>query len=186
MREKKQLIPKEWMEEFKQFVSIEPVQPPKFASDRILARVHSDLNPAAWKIFGKVSIIHAVVGGVTLLFCPQFGVSVFGGMGLMALFMRFGEFACMMGCGAVFLGASTLVAATVLRPEEIRVFRRSELIQVSGLAAISMAALICFGADVVFPLGLAWILGSVLGGLLTLELGWALRTWFRKKRVHAF
>lgn len=161
--------------DFGNFQKIEPVTPPIVLSERILARVRSDLNPGAWTVFLKLVAIHAVVGGFTLLFCPQFGVSPFKGMGLMGLLMRFGDLVCMMGCGVFFMAGSLLVASLYLRPEEVRVLRRMEVPQVCSLALLSIAAFICFGSAVIGSLALFWVLGSIVGGLGTLELGWALR-----------
>lgn len=172
---KKTPTPREWIEEFQEFMGAHEAQVPQALSDSILSRVHKDLNPSSWLVFAKVSAIHAVMGFVTLLFCPQFGLGFTDGMGLMALFMRFGEQACMVGCGAVFMGGSLLTASLVLRHEELRVIRKTELLQVSTLALLSMGVFICTGVGVVASLSGFWVLGSILGGLGTFELGWAVR-----------
>ncbi|MBI2604895.1 MAG: hypothetical protein HYW49_02320 [Deltaproteobacteria bacterium] len=163
------------MRDFEEFQKAESVAPPIVISERILARVHRDLNPGAWTVFLKLVAIHAVVGGITLLFCPQFGVSPFRGMGLMGLLMRFGDQVCMMGCGAFFMAGSLLMASLFLRPEEVRALRRLEVLQVCSLALLSIGFFVCFGSAVIGGLALFWVLGSILGGLGTLELGWALR-----------
>lgn len=175
---KKHLSSQEWMQEFQEFMSIEPTDPHERLSQQILSRVHSDLNPPVLKVFLKLSLIHAVVGATTLLFCPQFGVNLLGGMGLMTLFMKWGEQACMLGCGAVFMGTSLLVASFVLRAEEVRVIRKTELLQVAALGLLSFGVFLCAGLVAVFGLSFFWLLGSLIGGLVTLEAGWALRNWF--------
>ncbi|MBI2707619.1 MAG: hypothetical protein HYX35_04840 [Proteobacteria bacterium] len=175
---KKYLSSKEWIQEFQEFMSTEPIDPSEGVSQQILSQVHADLTPSAGKVFLRLSLIHAVVGAITLLFCPQFGISPLGGMGLMSLFMNWGEQACMLGCGAVFMGASFLVASCVLRVEEVRVIRKTELLQVGALGLLSLGIFLCTGLGVVFGLGLFWLLGSLIGGLATLEAGWALRNWF--------
>ena len=170
--------PQEWLDEFKEFMALNSTaQPPRHLTGSIMATVHRDLNPSLWTVFLKLSLIHAIVGGVTLLFCPQFGFSLTSGMGLMGIFMRFGEQACMVGCGAVFMGGSLLAASLLLRPEEVRAIRKKELLQVALLALLSVGAFICVGSGIVASLAVFWILGSVLGGLGTLELGWAFRKW---------
>jgi hypothetical protein len=174
----------EWIAEFQEFVSGAEVQPPKNLGTEILSRIHESLNPRAWVVFTKVALIHLFVGTATLLFCPQFGVNLLGSMGLMAVFMRFGEVACMLGCGAVFLGASALTSSFILRPEEVRTIRRTELLQFSILGLLSISVFICTGAAAIGSLAAAWFLGSVLGGLATLELGWMIRTQFRRRLVY--
>ena len=178
---KKTPTPQEWIEEFQEFMGADQAQVPKAVSDSILARVHNDLNPSSWLVFAKVSAIHAVMGFITLLFCPQFGLGFTDGMGLMALFMRFGDQACMVGCGAVFMGGSLLTASLVLRNEELRVIRKTEILQVSTLALLSMGVFICTGVGVVASLGAFWVLGSILGGLGTFEAGLRLRNWIIRR-----
>lgn len=172
---KKHLLPEEWSQEFQEFMSAEPITPPENLTQQILARVHSDLNPSAWAVFLKLALIHSVVGTITLLFCPQFGFSLLGGMGLMSLFMKWGEQACMLGCGAVFMASSFIVASITLRIEELRVIRKTELLQASALGLLSLGVFLCAGLGVVVGLGLFWLVGSVLGGILSLEIAWAIR-----------
>ena len=179
---KSPLTPQEWSAEFEGFLKANEATPPKAVAEIVLNRVASDLNPPAWNIFAKLSLIHLIVGGATLLACPQFGISILPGMGLMAIFMKFGHTACMAACGAFFLGGSFLLAALALRPEEVRKLRQAELIYVVSLAAVSAAVLICVGGTMILQLGLAWLAGSLLGGILTLELGWRVRTWAVTKR----
>lgn len=174
---KKTPSPQEWIQEFNEFISADPIQPPKQVSNSVLSRIHADLNPSSWLVFTKLAAIHGIVGFITLLFCPQFGLGLTDGMGLMALFMRFGQQACMLGCGAVFMSGSALAASLILRPEEVRAIKRTELLQISGLALLSMGVFIYAGAGVVVSLGLFWILGSVVGGLGTFELGYRLRAF---------
>jgi hypothetical protein len=172
---KKRLSPQEWAEEFKEFASTSDKEPPKHLSEQILKRVHVDLNPATWLVAAKLSMIHLVTGTMTLLFCPQFGVNLGGGMGLMGLFMKYGDHACMVGCGAVFMAGSALTASIFLRPEEVRKIRKTELLLFPAMGLFSMGAFLCVGAPIAFSLALFWLIGSVLGGLATLELGWLIR-----------
>jgi hypothetical protein len=181
---KKQTTFHYWAEEFQSFLSAPEEIPPKSLSSQLLEKVRRDLNPDAWLVFSKMTLVHLLVGTTTLLFCPQFGINLLPGMGLMALFMRFGETVCMVGCGAVFMGASALIASFLLRPEEVKVIRKNEILQIGILATLSIGAFICLGATIIFSLGLAWLFGSVIGGLATLELGWLIRSRFRRRLIH--
>lgn len=165
----------EWTKEFQDFLQTEEIAPPRHLSDQIISRIQTDLNPSPWSVFSKLALIHALTGTITLLFCPQFGFSLFDGMGLMQLFMKYGEQACMVGCGAVFMGGSSLLASLVLGPEEIRVLRSKELLQISALGLLSMGILICAGTGVVLEMLFLWLAGSVLGGIATFEIGWQIR-----------
>lgn len=180
----KKMTPQDWNEEFKAFVSAGELEPPKNMSSMILSTVHDDLNPLAYKVFSRLTLIHLLVGTATLLFCPQFGINILPGMGLMGLFMKFGDTICMMACGAVFLGFSALIASFILRPEEVKVIRKNKILQLSLLATISVGAFICFGEATILSLSLLWVLGSILGGLTTLEVGWQIRSYFRRRIIY--
>ena len=178
---KKSQTPTDWIKEFHEFISAEAVTPPQALSESVAARIQGELNPPLLSVFLKLSGIHAVLGAVTLAFCPQFGFALTSGPGLMGPFMALGEQGCMVGCGAVFMGGSLLAASLVLKSDEVRAIRRTELLQISLLALLSLGVFVCAGVGVVAGLGLFWLLGSVVGGLGTFELGWALRRNLRAR-----
>ncbi|OFZ20695.1 MAG: hypothetical protein A2X94_08540 [Bdellovibrionales bacterium GWB1_55_8] len=163
-------------EDFEAFLTAEQLNPPPVLTDAILSRVHADLNPTALSVFTKVAGIHAIVGILSLVFvCPQFGVSPLGHTAIMEWFMQFGHEVCMIACGAVFLGGSALAMSLVLRREEVRVIRRTKLMQLGVLGLLSIGAFLCAGAGVVASLAMFWLLGSFVGGMASLEIGWVLR-----------
>lgn len=164
-------------DEFQDFQeNVEAGSPPAGVSETILGLVTRELNPSSWRVFSKLSGIHLFTGFLTLSVCPQFGFRLLGdGMGLMHYFMDFGDYGCKIACGAFFSGVSLLVASVALRPEEVRVLRRNRALQLGALTLLSLCFFIMFRADMVLGLTAAWFFGSVLGGLLTLELGFAMR-----------
>jgi hypothetical protein len=164
-----------WEKEFTEFSSTEPTEVPALVSAAILQQVTAELHPSAIKVFSKTASIHAVVGLLTLLFCPQFGLSLSSSMGLMPYLMKYGEGVCMLGCGAFFTGISLLVASVMLRPEEVRALKEHQILQLAFLSTASLGAFVCLGGEVVLSLGLIWALGAIVGGALTLEAGWAYR-----------
>jgi hypothetical protein len=172
-----------WENDFKEFLAIQPSSVPSALSERVLTQIHQELNPGSLKVFVKVSFIQFAVGLFTLLFCPQFGISFTSGMGLMPYLMKFGEGICMLGCGALFTSLSLIIVSFGLKPEEIRTLKQHEFLQLASLATLSLGAFLCLGGEVVFTLGLVWLIGAVTGGVITLELGWALR---RKIAQRAF
>lgn len=167
--------PLDWQTEFAQFSAAESAEVPEPLSIAILGRVEAELHPSPVRVFAKTASIHAVVGAITLLACPQFGVSYFGNHGLMHYLMQFGESMCMLGCGAFFTVFSLLVASLVLRPEEVRAFKGNEILQLASLVTLSIGAFAFAGGTVVLTLALIWSLGAILGGAISLEAGWAFR-----------
>jgi len=164
--------------EFEEFQKSAEIVPPRDISEKIISKVRSDLNPSSLSIFRKLSLIQVLTGFITLLFCPQFGIGLTSGMGLMGILMRYGENFCMAGCGAVFLGVSALVSTIVLRPEEIRVLKKNIALQFPILALATLGVFICLGAPVISILGISWFVGSVLGGVLSFEIGQKLRSQY--------
>jgi hypothetical protein len=47
--------------------------------------------------------------------------------------------------------------------------------QLVSLAPLSLISIVSVGGEVALALGLFWILGAVISGLVTLETGWTLR-----------
>jgi hypothetical protein len=164
-----------WSKEYAEFAAVTPVNPPEDVSERVRSSILSELSPSAWKVFGKVALIHLFTGGIGLLFCPQFGISITGGMGLSAIYMLFGPVACSVACGATFLGFTAVVASLLLRPEEIRVIRKTRFLQLSVLGLLSIGAFLCLGAVILEWFTLAWLFGSIMGGAASFECGWAIR-----------
>jgi len=167
-------------EEFAEFMKCESYVVPPEVGEKILRRVTADLNPSAWTVFSKVGVVQAIVGLVSLLFCPQFGFSLTGSHGIMHFFMQFGMSVCMAACGTLFVGTSLLISALVLRADEVRVLRRNRILQVAALSLLTAGAFFCLGAEVLELVTLAWLGGAILGGMGTLELGWRARQGVRK------
>lgn len=151
---------------------------PEALTRAIFAEVRRDLEPGVARIFGKMTLIHFLSAVVTLSLCPQFGVRLVGeGMGVMQYFMALGEYGCIAACGAFFVGTSLLLAGILLRREEVRALRDHRFLQVSALVFLSLGAFVMIDADVVFSLALAWVAGSLVGGIAMLELGY----WIRRR-----
>jgi len=162
--------------DFNEFINEESIQPPKGLSDNILKMVDTDLNPSAWSVFAKLSLIHFFSALLTLSICPQFGFRVFGsGTGLMGVFMNLGYYGCMIACGIFFLGTSFLIAVITLQSQEIKVLRKHRWVQIVSLASLSLGAFIMLDAQIVFGFALAWIIGTFIGAFSVLELGWLVR-----------
>jgi hypothetical protein len=166
----------DWNDDFKTFRSVDPIEPPVTISNDVLSLVRRDLNPSAWKVFSKLTLIHFVTALITLSFCPQFGIHLFGDrMGLMRVFMSLGEYGCLVACGSFFTGSSLLFASLFLRPEEVQKIRKYQLLELGTLTLLSLGFFVMLDAEFILGFTAAWIVGSVIGGCMTLELGWTLR-----------
>ncbi|MBC7386164.1 MAG: hypothetical protein H7301_08410 [Cryobacterium sp.] len=166
---------KQTHQQFLEFMGTGQAIVPKMLSESVLGRIQTQLNPSPFSVFVKLATIHFIVGFATLAMCPQFGISLTSSMGLMQYLMQYGESVCMLGCGTVFMGVSFLVASLVLRPEEVKVLRRNRVLQISVLASLSLGGIILAGGEVELPTGMAWALGTIIGGSSLLQIGWTMR-----------
>lgn len=164
-----------WANTFCEFMEIESARVPPELLENVRSSILNALNPSGWFVFLKTSLIYLTVGLLTLFFCPQFGISFTSHLGIMPFLMKFGETVCMLGCGAIFAGTSLLVASILLKPEEIRVLRENQILHLTSLATLSLGSFLCLGAEIFEAISLIWMLGAILGGALSLELGWKIR-----------
>ncbi len=167
-----------WKSEFEEFKNLEGVTPPKEVSERILGLVERDLKVSPWGVFSKLSLIHFLSALFTLSICPQFGFRILGdGMGIMHYFMSLGSMGCPMACGSFFLGTSLIAATPFLRGQELRVLRSHRFAELGALTLLSLGFFIMLDpSSVVASFALAWVLGSIAGGALVLEVGFRLKT----------
>lgn len=174
---KRKKLPDELDNEYQDFLSTAPVEVPDYLSKRIMERVSEDLNPSPPQVFMKLASIVFLVGLMNLTLCPQFGIGPVRHTNLMHYFMSFGEYGCRVACGTFFLGSALLLATFLLKPEDIQVIRRSRLLFISSISAISLVAFVALGGDVYFEAAAFWLIGTIFGGLLSIELGWSVRKW---------
>jgi hypothetical protein len=161
---------------FQEFQTTSPVRPPTQVSEKIFSQVFQELNPSPWKIFSKVSLIHFIVGVLTLAVCPQFEIQILDHSGgLMHLFMKFGPYGCMMACGGFFLGTSMIATATLLRPEELRQLKKNSFLQISSLILLSLGFFIMSRTEILFGYAIAWVFGSLMTSLTLLEVIFLIR-----------
>lgn len=159
-----------WESEYQEFLQTEPEQPAATMSRRIADRVRHDLQPTALRVFITMLVTYSLTGAFTLFFCPQYGIG--RDLGVMSIFMRLGHHGCLLACGAFFLGSGTLMLLAVLRPEELRVAYRFQVWQIPAAALLLQALLSQIGSAQPLHASIFWLIGSSLGGLLVLQVGW--------------
>lgn len=162
--------------DYKQFLAktLTESAPPLSASLR--ASIQRDLNPSAWSVFTKLAGLHLLASVLTLSVCPQFGIRLLGnGAGLMGVFMRLGPVACLVACGAFFVGTGLLLAGLLLRGEELRLIRKHRWLALTTLVSLSLGFFLMLDTEVLLNLAVAWFLGALAGGQLMLEATWIFR-----------
>jgi len=170
--------PKEWMNDYSEFLGAEEVRVPRKLNQKVLTNIQSLLNPSAWVVFAKLLGIHFVVGFLSLGVCHQFGMNPFGTTrSLSDWFMNmWGHNICMIGCGVIFVSFSILAAGCFLSVEEARALRRTEFLQILALGLFSLGVFAVFGTELALTFAGLWMVGALIGGYLATEATWRIKT----------
>jgi hypothetical protein len=124
------------------------------------------MNPARGLVILKVYLFHALGSLVTLLFCPQFGISLTGKSLLMPLLMDIHPALCFFGCGLLWMIVGQLLTFAFLSLDEHRVLGNTEWGLGLSVIAISLLFFGCLG-QVQFD---EWLISWLAGGGITLGL----------------
>lgn len=144
--------------------------------NQVLNYINSELNPSHKLIFYKLVLIHGFIGLLTMLFCPQFSLSLTNNYQLFHYFHHtFGEAVCSIICGAIFLGSGTIFAAALLNPLQIKKIKDSQLLYYVSLSIITVSIFTVLGMDLYLKLVFFWILGAVGASMIILNLSSRLR-----------
>ncbi|MBC76085.1 MAG: hypothetical protein CME64_08720 [Halobacteriovoraceae bacterium] len=169
-------------EDYKDFLN-DSHKTPKRLDESVLHMVHSDLDPSHKVVFIKLALIQGFIGVLTMLFCPQFNLSLTNNYDLFHYFhTNFGHAICMIICGSIFLGSGAIFAASILSKAELKKIHSCAPLYYMGLSIIAVSAFMILGAEVYLNLLTFWLLGAICSGLLLFELG----RLARKKANQAF
>jgi len=167
--------------DYQDFLSSKGSQPSKYLDNRILGFIHEDLNPNSKIVFSKLVTIQLLIGALTLLFCPQFNLSLTNNHELFHYFHHnFGEYICMIICGSIFMGTGAVFASTILSINEIKLIRSKEFLFYPTLSILILPMFLIFGAEMYLNLTLFWLIGTTISGVIFIEAG------FRIKKSLAF
>lgn len=149
---------------------------PKQAHTRILSHVKAELQPAVALVFAKLLVVQAIMGMLTLLFCPQFELSLTSNVELLHYFHHvYGESLCALICGAIFIAPGAALAAYLLKPAEVHKVKSAGLFYHLAVAGTALLAFFLGGADVFNQLALFWFTAATLTATLLFDLNLRLR-----------
>lgn len=156
--------------DFIDFVEAQSMKAPKNITNEVLSFVQKDLNPSHKIVFAKLFSIQAFIGVITLIFCPQFDLSLTNNYELFHFFhYKFGESICMMICGSIFIGTGAIFAATLLKSSEVRAIKESKVLYYLSLSILFLSSFMLIGSKVYLILAMYWLLGATLGGIIAFE-----------------
>lgn len=162
---------RQWLKNYHDFLNTEDITVPPELSHRVLKLIKKRMQPSVTQIFVKLLILHVPIGILSLYVCDQFGMSPFEtNFSLARYFMYFGHSFCMFLCGSFFIGGSILISGFILKPQEVRILRKKSYIQSFFLAGVSYGSFLMFGAEITLGVALVWLLGAILGGIISSEI----------------
>jgi len=165
--------------DFKDFKDSHNSTPRKMTRSHILDIIKTELNPSHTLVFTKLLCIQAFVGVLTLLFCPQFELSLTNNYDLFHFFHhKFGALACMSICGFIFIGSGAIFSAYLLKAEEIYKIKQTRHLYYFAISGLTILCFLFLGADIYLDLVSMWFVGAVIGGVLMLNLNKAIRFRF--------
>jgi len=167
----------EWLKEFAEFNNMKEIRVPQDLTEKVWDRMNQLIHPKPSMIFYKILGIHFVVGFLSLSFCHQFGMNPFQTSSSLAdVFMQMGGHSfCMFACGALFMGTSLATAGFFLSLEEVKVLRKTELLQNLLLSGLSLGIFAMLGAELALTFAGLWLLGALIAGFLATEALWQLK-----------
>lgn len=165
--------------DFKDFLENESPSPSENINESMISFVRSELDPSHQQVFLKFGLIQGFVGFVTMLFCPQFNMSLTNNYKLFHYFHHnFGEVVCMLFCSTIFIGTGAIFAASILSRDEIRKIRNSRFLYFTALTGMFISLFLIFGAKIYFTMTSYWAIGAIVSGMIFFELTYRGRAKF--------
>lgn len=132
------------LNEFSEFLRAD-VAPPPSVERELFAKVRKALNPSyPWTVL-KLFAFHAAGSFITLLFCPQFGISLTGSDGLMPYLMRIHPALCFFFCGISWMLVGQTLTYALLTFDEQRILGRSRWGLAFSIIVLSVLVFGCLG-----------------------------------------
>lgn len=165
-----------FQKEYSEFKQQDEIKVPAHLSASILKEVQEDLVPRNTIVFSKLVLTQGFISLITLLFCPQFSLSLTNNHKLFHYFHHnFGPYICMLICGSIFLGIGGLFSSSLLSIAEIKKIKESKVFYYFGLSILALGTLLLFGAKLYFTMTMIWMIGAIVSGVLFFEIGSSLR-----------
>jgi hypothetical protein len=139
--------------------------------ENIYSLVRKDIQPDHKIVFFKLMFIQAVIGFMTMAFCPQFEMSLTNSYELFHFFHRtFGHKICMFICGSIFIGSGALVANSILTKAEIKRIKGSSFLYYMAISLITVSAFLLLSQNAYLSLVPYWFTGATVSGIVFFNL----------------
>jgi len=174
----------DYAKDYLSFIDSEKIDPPRELSHRVLDIIIAEMKPSHRLVLGKLILIQAFIGTITMIFCPQFSFSLTSNHDVFHFFHhKFGESICMIICGSIFMGTGALFASFLMKKGEIHRIKESRLLYYLTTSIFFMSIFYILGADIYLRLVSFWLIGSVIGGAIMFEVSRLVKQEFLKYLV---
>ena len=171
-------------QDFDDFINSTPLNPPKELSNRVLGMIREKLNPKFLTLFTKLGVIQAFLGALSLLVCPQYGISFSGNDSLYLTFQKYlGPHGCMIACGVIFTSIAALASVVILERPEIKKIFKFQWFIFPVVAIAFLTLFTCVVREFYLNVSLLWLSGALLGYLVTFDLGYMIREHFENSSL---
>ena len=169
-------MPNKVHEDWQEFIAGKDERVPTQVHTKLLHHIRAELQPGVVLVFVKLLLMQASTGVLTLLYCPQFELSLTGNIEMLHYFHHnYGMNVCALVCGAIFTAPGAVLAAYLLKTAEINRIRNAGMLYHLGIAAVALLAFCICGADVYNQLALFWLTAAALTATLLFDLNFWLR-----------
>lgn len=168
--------------EFRAFLT-ESMEPPPEIGRKLREEIFRALHPSRSLTLLKVFLFHAAGSLVTLVFCPQYGLSLLRPLGVVPdLLMRVHPAVCFFGCGVLWMIGGQALTYRLLTIDEQRVMGNLRWGMALTITVVTILLFACVGS-LEWDLWLAlWALGA---GTVSLAFNWPVERRFRRWRKAA-
>lgn len=157
-------------------------QPPKHIEEALFAKIRVALNPDLPLTFTKFFLFHVFGSLVTLLFCPQFGISLIDSLGVIpGYLMKLSPGICFFGCGLLWMVGGQALTYLLFTMDEQRVLSRYRLAGIFTILLLSLLLFGCLGSLRLDEWLLSWALGA---GAVTFSFNWPIVRTLRRFRAY--
>ena len=135
--------------------------------EMVVQYVKSDLRRNHLRIFSKLVMVQVVMGMLTLLFCPQFELSLTNNYELFHYFHhRYGTDICALICGVIFTAPSATFAAYLLDNNDAQTIKTAGIRYHLAIILLSLFVFQLLGADLFNYTTLLWFVAACLAARL--------------------
>ncbi|MBU6152823.1 MAG: hypothetical protein KGP28_00845 [Bdellovibrionales bacterium] len=116
---------------------------PEGLHERVRAELEARMKPSFFRILFSILKAQIILGALTLLVCPQFGIGPLGGGdGLMGWVESYGHLICGTYCGSIFVGLNVLYARFFLPLDDRNAIRSEPMLPFGVLGVISFSLIV--------------------------------------------